>query len=106
MNAFMAKQLGLSDKFADLSQKFSPEELYGHLKFTAMTSEKSNTQSPPASGQLPPNQKIAPITPSEKKTDLKIPGKLTSKPVLIEDQFNLSYEIAPRDLINPKKKKE
>lgn len=96
MNAFMAEKLGLSDKFAELSQKFSPKELYGHLKFTAMTNEKQQKQQ-----GLPDNEKVVPATPQAQK--LQLPGTLLEKPNLTKDKFSVSFKMSPSELIKPKK---
>lgn len=100
MNAFMAKQLGMSDKFADLSQKFSPEDLYGHLKFTAMTSDKQ--QGTPSKQGLPENQPIVPVSPPV--PPLELPGTQIHKPNLSQEEFSVSFSVDPGDLIKPQKK--
>lgn len=102
VNAFMAKQLGLSSNFADLSTKFGPEELYSHLKFVAMTNDKPQQQTQQQG--LPPNQQVVPVTPQQQKFEL--PGKQLHKPNLNKDEFNVSFTISPEELINPKKNKK
>lgn len=103
INAFMAKQLGLSDNFADLQQQFSPEELYKHLKFVAMT--KATTGSQSENSKLPPNQKVVPVQPQE-STKPELPGTVIGKPDFTEENFNISVRMAPSELIKPKKKEE
>ena len=100
INAFMAKQLGLSDKFADLQQQFTPEALYHHLKFTAMTKPSEQAQS----SKLPPNEQVAPISPSPGPLD-NMPGTIIGKPNLTDENFSIQLSMDPRELLSPKKKK-
>jgi len=97
----MAKNLGLSEKFADLSQQFSPEELFKHLKFVAMTQDTEQKPKPKPK-ELGDNQPIVPITPVASKFD--IPGLTVLGTSKQGDNFSLSAKISARDLLKPIKK--
>jgi len=106
VNAFMAKQLGLSAKFADLSQQYPPEKLYDNLKFLALTKEEQaqqQQQQPQMQQQpqgLPPNQQAVPMSPVGQRNDqVQLPGTQMHKPNLTADDFNVSFSIQPKDLI-------
>lgn len=100
MNSYLAKQLGLADKLADFQTKFDPSELFNQLTFMADNSTNTPASSNGGS-RLPPNQPIAPVSPPAPKFEL--PGTQLHKPDLSKENFSVSYEISPSDLIKPKK---
>lgn len=95
MNAILAKNLGLQDKFTDLVEEYTPEQLFRQLSFMNDNTNKK--------GGLPENQPIAPISPQPNKHEL--PGKQLKKPNLSKDGFSVSFQIDPKDLLRPKKNK-
>ena len=101
INSRLAKQLGLTDKLADYQTQYNPKELYKMLDFMADNSVlKSGTKQ----NALPENQPIAPISPQPNKYEL--PGTQMKKPNLTKDGFSVSYQLNPRDLLQPKKDKK
>ena len=103
MNAFMAIQLGLSDKLAELQTKYKPEELFKHLSFT-----HENRTQPTEQQGLPPNQQIAGTSSqaTDRNKTIKIPhfkqrGELNLK----EGQYEFHGDISMIDLIKNKKRK-
>lgn len=100
MNSFMAKQLGLSDKIADLQTKYDPKDLFQRLTF--MSENTANAEGTQPKGGLPPNQPIAPITPGAEKYEL--PGIQLSKPNLTKENFSVHYKIPFSEVVGKKKK--
>ena len=99
MNSYLAKQLGISNKLADFQTQYEPEALFKQLSFMADNTElKGRTQQ----NALPENQPIAPISPQPAKYEL--PGTQLKKPNLSKDNFSVSFQINPKDLLHPKKK--
>ena len=96
MNSILCKQLGIQGKLVDLQEKYRPRELFNQLNF--MIENSSNRQG------LPENQPIAPISPQPNKYDL--PGKQLKKPILSKDGFSVSFQLDPKDLLQPKKNKK
>ena len=97
MNSFMAKQLGLTDKLADMQTKYEPQDLFKRLSF--MNENTSITEK--EKGGLPPNEPAAPITPGTEKYDL--PGTQMSKPNMTKEGFSVSYKIPFKDVVGKKK---
>ena len=104
MNAFMAIQLGLSDKLAELQTKHNPEELFKQLSFM-----HENIAQPTGQQGLPPNQQIAPTSSQSQDRNkvLKIPnftqrGELNLK----EGEYSFHGDISMIDLIKNKNKKK
>ena len=95
MNSFLAKQLGIQGKLADLQTQYEPQDLFKQLNFMIDNSVGSQG--------LPPNQPIAPISPQPNKYEL--PGTQLKKPNLSKDNFSVSFKINPKDLLQPKKTK-
>ncbi|KKM67467.1 hypothetical protein LCGC14_0976130 [marine sediment metagenome] len=100
MNSFMAKQLGLSDKLADLQTKHDPKDLFQRLSF--MSENTSTWEKESGKGGLPPNKPVAPITPGTEKFDL--PGKQLSTPNLTKQNFSVHYKIPFKEIIGKKEK--
>ena len=97
MNSYLAKQLGISNKLADFQTQYKPEALFKQLSFMADNTElKGGTQQ----NALPENQPIAPISPQPNKYEL--PGKQLKKPNLSKDNFSVSFQIDPKDLLKKK----
>ena len=101
MNSFMAKQLGLTDKLADLQTKYEPQELFKRLSFM---SENKESQPPSVQSQgLPPNQPFVQINPGANKVNL--PGMpIGTQRMGKEDKFGLHIAFDPVKLFTPKKK--
>lgn len=103
MNSLLAKQLNLTDKLADFQSKYDPSELFSQLSFMA-----DNVSTQPTNGSkkggLPPNEKIAPISPPQ--PEVKLPGTQLHEPILDEQNFSVSFAMNPRDLINPNRNKK
>jgi len=101
MNSYLAKQLGIEAKLADFQTQYEPEALFKQLSFMADNTEsKGGTQQ----NALPENQPIAPISPQPNKYEL--PGVQLKKPNLSKDNFSVSFQIDPKDLLRPEKNKE
>ena len=98
MNSFMAKQLGLTDKLADLQTKYDPQDLFNRLSFM-----NENREIKPPSQGLPPNETFVPITPGADK--VKLPGRaIGTQRMGKEDKFGLHIAFDPVKLFTPKKK--
>ena len=71
MNSIIAKQIGLTDKLADLQTEFGPQELFAKLSFMM---EYGGTVNPPPKPGLPPNKNIVPPAPgsNERNDTIKI----------------------------------
>ena len=98
MNSILAKQLGISNKLADFQTQYEPEALFKQLSFMADNTESNGgTQHK----TLSENQPIAPISPEPNKYEL--PGTQLKKPNLSKDNFSVSFQINPKDLIQKNK---
>ena len=101
MNSFMAKQLGLTDKLADLQTKYEPQELFNRLSF--MNENTSTYEQQSVKGGLPPNEDFVRITPGADKH--KLPGMpIGTQRMGKEDKFGLHIAFDPVKLFTPKKK--
>lgn len=100
MNSHLAKQLGIEGKLADFQTQYEPEALFKQLSFMA---DNTESKAVGQSNTLPENQPIAPISPQPAKYEL--PGKQLKKPNLSKDNFSVSFQIDPKDLLRPKKNK-
>lgn len=101
MNSFMAKQLGLTDKLADLQTKYDPQDLFNRLSF--MNENTSTWKQENKKGELPPNEDFVRITPGPDKFNL--PGMpIGTQRMGKEDKFGLHIAFDPVKLFTPKKK--
>lgn len=104
MNSYLAKQLGLTDKLPDFQIQYQPDELFKQLSFMADHSDTSTAPQSQQKGQLPQNQKVAPISPPQPKQTL--PGTQQFTPNLDKDEFSVSYSIDPNDIFSQKSKQK
>lgn len=95
MNSILIKQLGLTDKLADLQLIYSESELFDKLSFMADNTDLKTLDKPKPKRK--PNEQVAPISPPPKKYDF--PGK-----VIKDDASGIQISMNIKDLLKKNKK--